>query len=96
MIDNEVNMYSDWLKGTWKLDRFMATDEEGETIDVMGAGATGFICYSGDGWVSVQIVKPDRMRYDIPDVEGGTTEQRGRFGELTLPTAKAGALRHFW
>ena len=68
-------MYSDWLKGTWKLDSFTATDEEGEVIDVMGAGATGFICYSNDGWVSVQIIKADRMRYDIPDVEGGSAEQ---------------------
>ena len=58
-------MYSDWLKGTWKLDTFTATDEEGEAIDVMGAGATGFICYSSDGWVSVQIIKPNRMRYAI-------------------------------
>jgi hypothetical protein len=73
--DIKDSVYSEWLKGTWELDRFMATDEEGETIDVMGAGATGFISYSGDGWVSVQIIKPDRMRYDIPDVEGGTTEQ---------------------
>ena len=75
MADYEDNMYSGWLQGTWRLDSFTAADEEGETIDVMGAGATGFICYSGDGWVSVQIIKPDRMRYDIPDVEGGTDEQ---------------------
>ena len=68
-------MYSEWLKGTWRLESFTATDEDGETIDVMGAGATGFICYSDDGWISVQIVKQDRMRYDIPDVEGGTDEQ---------------------
>ena len=68
-------MYSEWLKGTWMLDSFTATDEDGEVIDVMGAGATGFICYSSDGWMSVQIVKRDRLRYDIPDVEGGTAEQ---------------------
>ena len=68
-------MYSDWLKGTWKLDRFICTDEHGEEIDYMGEGATGFICYSGDGWVSVQITKQGRLRYDIPDVEGGTDEQ---------------------
>ena len=68
-------MYSDWLRGTWKLDSFTATDEEGDVIDIMGKGATGFICYSDDGWVSVQIIKPDRPRYDIPDVEGGSVEQ---------------------
>jgi len=37
-------MYSDWLKGTWMLDTFRATDEDGEVIEVMGEGAKGFIC----------------------------------------------------
>ena len=68
-------MYSEWLKGTWKLDYFKATDDEGEVIDVMGEGATGFICYSSDGWMSVEIMRKDRPRYDIPDVEGGSAEQ---------------------
>ena len=96
-------MYGDWLIGVWKLDSFTATDEDGETIDVMGRGATGFICYSGDGWVSVQIVKPDRLRYDIPDVEGGTTEQtlsaaRGLFayaGRYTVDEDNA-VVYHIW
>ena len=95
-------MYGDWLIGVWKLDSFTATDEDGETIDVMGRGATGFICYSGDGWVSVQIVKPDRLRYDIPDVEGGTTEQtlsaaRGLFayaGRYTVDEDNAVVYHH--
>ena len=90
-------MYGDWLKGTWKLDRFTAEDEEGDIIDVMGEGATGFICYSSDGWVSVQIIRSDRMRYDIPDVEGGSTEQtlsaaRGLFayaGKFTVDEENA-------
>ena len=68
-------MYKDWLKGTWKLESFIGVDEEGEVIDIMGEGATGFICYSDDGWVSVQIAGKDRLRYDIPDVLGGTDEQ---------------------
>jgi hypothetical protein len=68
-------MYTEWLKGTWKLDSFTGTDEEGVTIDMMGPGATGFISYSDDGWMSVQIAGADRPRYDIPDVAGGTDEQ---------------------
>lgn len=95
-------MYSEWLKGTWMLDSFTATDEEGEIIDVMGAGASGFICYSDDGWMSVQIVKPNRMRYDIPDVEGGTDEQtlsaaRGLFayaGKYTVDEENAVVYHH--
>ena len=95
-------MYSEWLKGTWMLDSFTAADEEGETIDYMGAGATGFICYSNDGWMSVQIIKPDRMRYDISDVEGGTEEQtisaaRGMFayaGKYTVDEENAIVYHH--
>jgi len=68
-------MLKDWLTGTWKLETFTAEDEEGQVIDVMGAGAAGFICYSGDGYMSVQISRAGRQRYDIPDVEGGSVEQ---------------------
>ena len=95
-------MFSEWLKGTWKLDSFIATDDDGEVIELMGAGATGFICYSSDGWMSVQIIKPNRMRYDIPDVEGGTDEQtlsaaRGLFaygGRYTVDEDNATVYHH--
>ena len=95
-------MYNEWLKGTWMLDSFTAADEDGEVIDIMGAGATGFICYSDDGWMSVQIVTPGRMRYDIPDVEGGTVEQtlsaaRGLFayaGKYTVDEENAIVYHH--
>ncbi|MDR1135371.1 MAG: lipocalin-like domain-containing protein [Clostridiales Family XIII bacterium] len=68
-------MWAEWLKGTWMLDTFTGVDEDGVVVDMMGTGATGFISYSDDGWVSVQIAKADRARYDIPDVEGGSDEQ---------------------
>ena len=95
-------MYSEWLIGTWMLDSFTATDEEGDVIDVMGPGATGFICYSGDGWMSVQVTKPDRMRYSVPDVEGGSDEQtlaaaRGMFtyaGKYTIDEENAIVYHH--
>jgi len=95
-------MYSEWLKGTWMLDSFTAADEEGEVIECMGAGATGFICYSDDGWMSVQIIREDRQRYSVPDVEGGTDEQtlsaaRGLFayaGEYTVDEENAIVYHH--
>jgi len=68
-------MYSDWLKGTWKLESFTATDEDGDCVDYMGPDATGFICYSHDGWMSVQIISPGRMKYDVATSDGGTDEQ---------------------
>ena len=95
-------MYSDWLKGTWKLDTFLATDEDGNVIEVMGEGATGFICYSNDGWMSVQIMQKGRPGYDIPDILGGTDEQtlsaaRGLFayaGKFTVDEENAIVYHH--
>jgi hypothetical protein len=68
-------MLKEKLLGTWKLDSFTGTDEDGRTDHIMGEGATGFICYSQDGWVSVEILRADRPRYDIPDTELGPDEQ---------------------
>ena len=95
-------MYSEWLIGTWMLDSFTATDEEGEIIDVMGTGVTGFICYSDNGWMSVQAVRLDRLSYDIPDIQGGTDEQtisaaRGMFtyaGRYTVDEENAIVYHH--
>lgn len=67
--------FKQFLKGTWKLESFTSTDENGVTVDAMGPGVTGFISYSHDGWVSVEIMKPDRPLFDISDVVGGTAEQ---------------------
>lgn len=68
-------MLKEKLLGTWKLSSFTGTDENGETIHIMGEGATGFICYSQDGWVSVEILRANRPRYDVPDTELGSDEQ---------------------
>jgi hypothetical protein len=67
--------YKEWLTGTWKLESFTGTDEEGHVEHILGEDATGFISYSSDGWVSVQILRAGRPRYDIPDVEGGSDAQ---------------------
>ncbi|MDR2487864.1 MAG: lipocalin-like domain-containing protein [Clostridiales Family XIII bacterium] len=68
-------MLKEWLKGTWKLESFTGKDAEGQVEHIMGEGATGFLSYAHDGWVSVQIAREGRPRYDIPDVEGGSDEQ---------------------
>ena len=70
-----MDMYKEWLEGTWTLESFTGKDEEGNVIDVMGPGATGFISYTSDGWISVEIIKADRMKYRIPDLERGTDEE---------------------
>lgn len=68
-------MLQEKLLGTWKLASFTGTDEDNVTVHIMGEDATGFICYSQDGWVSVQILRADRPRYDVPDTELGSDDQ---------------------
>ncbi len=68
-------MLKEKLLGTWKLASFTGTDEDGQTVHIMGEDATGFISYSPDGWVSVQMLRANRPRYDIPDTQLGTDEQ---------------------
>ncbi|SMC78441.1 lipocalin-like domain-containing protein [Papillibacter cinnamivorans] len=68
-------MIKEKLMGAWKLVSNLVTDEDGVTIHSMGEGATGLICYTNDGWMSVQIQAANRPRYDIPDMELGTDEQ---------------------
>lgn len=97
-----TRMLAKWLIGTWKLESFTSEDDEGNITEAMGEGATGFLCYSIDGWVSVQIMKPGRPKFDISDVDGGTTEQtlaaaRGFFtygGTFTVDEERALVYHH--
>jgi hypothetical protein len=85
-------MLKEKLLGTWKLQSFTGIDENGDILHIMGEGATGFICYSQDGWMSVEILRAKRPRYDVPDTELGSDEQtlaaaRGMFayaGRFTI------------
>jgi hypothetical protein len=67
--------YRSFLVGTWMMESFTTTDDKGAVADAMGAGALGFISYTAEGWMSVQIMRPNRKPYDLPDLAGGTPEQ---------------------
>ena len=66
---------SAWLVGTWTLESFTSTDDRGVTTDAMGAGATGYLSYSADGWMSVQLMRAGRKPFRVSDMDGGTLEQ---------------------
>jgi hypothetical protein len=67
--------YRDRLIGTWFLESFTGTAPDGSVVHIMGADASGFISYTEDGWVSVEIIKAGRPRYSIPDTELGSDEE---------------------
>lgn len=64
------------ILGTWKLVEYKAVRiDNGETIYPMGLHAEGFITYSPDGFVSVQLSEPGAPKFSAGDLKGGTVEE---------------------
>jgi hypothetical protein len=62
--------------GTWELFSYTEGDNQGGPVTYpLGPDALGLIMYTGDGYMSAQIMRPDRPAYDRPDTDGGTPEQ---------------------
>jgi hypothetical protein len=69
-------MLHDAVLGTWELVSYTAQDNHGGPITYpLGPDALGLIMYTGDGYMSAQIMRPDRPAYDRPETGGGTAEQ---------------------
>lgn len=66
------------LCGVWLLERFIDVLGDGTLTHTLGEAATGYISYSAEGWISVQIMGADREHFDNPDIIGGTQEQQAR------------------
>jgi hypothetical protein len=66
----------DDLTGTWSLLSYTVTisDREGERRPY-GEHPVGLLYYSADGWMSAQLMAPDRPGYDAERPDGGTAEQ---------------------
>ena len=64
------------LVGTWRLVAYAAADDGGGALrHPLGTDADGFLMYTSDGYMSVQMMRRDRTDYDLPDISGGTAEQ---------------------
>jgi hypothetical protein len=62
--------------GTWTLVSFEGIDlETSEKRYPLGPDAVGLIMYTEDGYMSAQIMRPDRSKYTVPDVAGGGTQE---------------------
>jgi hypothetical protein len=62
--------------GAWELVSYTAQDTHGGPITYpLGPDALGLIMYTADGYMSAQIMRPDRPAYDRPETGGGTPEQ---------------------
>jgi Lipocalin-like domain len=62
--------------GIWRLISFSAQGEQDQGPHFpLGEDADGFLIYTRDGYMSVQMMRRGRAFYDQPDILGGTTEQ---------------------
>jgi hypothetical protein len=69
-------MLHDAVLGTWELVSYTAQDNQSGPIAYpLGPDALGLIMYTGDGYMSAQLMRPDRPAFDRPETEGGTVEQ---------------------
>lgn len=60
------------LRGLWFLESFIDVLGDGSVVHMMGEGATGYIQYTDDNWMTVQIMGSDRMPYIMT---GGSEQQ---------------------
>ena len=60
------------LLGTWELVAWYNQTADGQKHYPLGQDATGYISYSGDGFVFVQIAAGNRAYYRVNDPFGGT------------------------
>jgi len=69
-------MLHDDVLGTWELVSYTEGDNHGGPVTYpLGPDALGLIMYTGDGYMSAQIMRPDRPAFDRPETGGGTPEQ---------------------
>jgi hypothetical protein len=66
----------DDIRGGWELVSYATQDDRGGPVTFpLGPDAVGLIMYTQDGYMSAQLMRPDRPDYDQPDTAGGTDAQ---------------------
>ena len=64
------------LIGAWKLVSYVEKPVDGsEPVYPMGEKLEGIIIYAPDGYMSVQLMSPDRAKFASGDWSGGTDEE---------------------
>ena len=66
--------------GTWRLLKWIITDEAGKVTEPMGSDIQGLLVYSADGWMTAMLGHRERPRFAGNDPLGGTP------GALALAT----------
>src|SRR5919199_5315242 len=72
------------LVGTWRLTSWENQDDAGQITFPVGRDARGYIIYTADGYVSVQIMTAQRERFVADDLLTGTTDEKARAAETFI------------
>ena len=62
--------------GVWRLESLEFRASSGERTYPMGMDAAGYLSYTEDGFMSVEIMKQSRRQYKDNDSGGGTIEEK--------------------
>jgi Lipocalin-like domain len=65
----------DSLIGTWQLVSYEAHDARGELSNPLGKNVLGLLCYTKDGFMSVQVMREDRPGYSSSDLHISLMEE---------------------
>ena len=66
----------DAVLGAWELVSYTIEDSpSGKTTYPLGPHPAGLIMYTEDGYMSAQLMRPDRPAFDAPEPSGGTQAQ---------------------
>ena len=70
-------MTSNPLVGTWRLISWETRSVDGQKVSYpFGREAVGYIMYNEDGYMSVDITRPNRERFAAADLLSGNTEEK--------------------
>ncbi len=70
-------MNRDDLLGTWGLQRFWFTDDDGEEIDPLGDEPVGNLMLGTDGNYAFTMMRTGRSAYADGDLLGGSADEKG-------------------
>lgn len=64
------------LVGTWRLNKSTRVDENGRKTQPWGESAIGFITFTKDGWMSLNIQSRNRPIFDAGHASAGTPSEK--------------------
>lgn len=69
-------MSKEKLVGTWKYRSSALIHDDGNTMNLFGDDAIGYLVYTADGFMSAQLMTPGRAAFSLPNMREGTEAEK--------------------